>query len=74
MVERGGELGRAELLRTKVRYFLDGAILGSRGFVEGILEARREDLELKRKTGATKMKGSWGGLCTLRALRINLFG
>ena len=74
VVDCGGKLGRVELLRVKVRYFLDGAILGSRGFVEGILEARREDLALKRKTGATRMKGQWGGLCTLRALRVNVFG
>ena len=74
VVAKGGQLTRGELLRVKVRYFVDGAILGSRGFVEEILEARREEFALKRKSGATKMKGSWDGLCTLRALRLNVFG
>ena len=35
---RLGELSTHELLLSKVRYFVDGAVIGSRGFVDGVIE------------------------------------
>lgn len=34
---RNGELAVHELLTSKVRYFIDGAVIGSRGFVDGVI-------------------------------------
>jgi len=34
--EKGGKLSVAELLRLRVRYFTDGVVIGTRGFVEEI--------------------------------------
>jgi len=70
-----GRLSTAEYLRCRVRYFCDGAVFGSRDFVEGIFRSSRERFGPKRKSGARPMRGlEEGGLFTLRALRINVFG
>jgi len=75
VIAKGGELSRGEVLRVRVRYFCDGAILGSREFVEELLERRRAATGLVRRTGAAKMKGKcWEGLHTLRALRQGVYG
>lgn len=75
VLAKGGELTRREVLRVRVRYFCDGAILGSREFVEDLLEKRRATIGLKRQSGAAKMRGScWEGLHTLRALRCRVYG
>lgn len=75
VVKAGGELRRGELLKVRVRYFLDGAVLGSREFVEDFIARRKASTGWKRKTGGTRMKGGdWGGLHTLRALREKVFG
>jgi hypothetical protein len=72
---QGGELPLHELLRCRVRYFSDGAVLGSRAFVEGVFESRRGQFGARRKTGARNMRGAdWGGLTTLRDLRGRVFG
>ena len=52
--------GRLELetyLRLKVRYFADGAVLGTRGFVDGVFTALRERFGAKRADGARRMGG-----------------
>ncbi|MEM6912143.1 MAG: transposase, partial [Verrucomicrobiota bacterium] len=43
-----GQLRRHEWLLCRVRYFSDGVVIGSRGFVEGFFEARRERFGPKR--------------------------
>jgi hypothetical protein len=49
---RGGKsLGKAFLLRCRVRYFTDGLVLGSRDFVEQAFQEKREWFGSKRKTG-----------------------
>ena len=61
-----------ERLLSRVRYFTDGAILGSPEFVDEVFEAERERFSAKRKTGSRRMRGAdWGGLSTLRELRDN---
>ena len=63
------KLSPAELVRLRVRYFSDGAILGSKAFVEGIFEAQREQFSPKRKRGAKKIGETTGEMFSLRGLR-----
>jgi hypothetical protein len=46
------------MLRWKVRYFTDGAVIGSRAFVDGLFTQCRERFGAKRKSGARKMRGN----------------
>ena len=71
VIEEDGVLSEYELLRCRVRYFSDGAVLGSKEFVNEIFEAfRGRHFQSKRKEGARAMKGGdWGELYTVRDLR-----
>ena len=61
--------------RCRVRYFTDGAALGSEEFVQGIFEEFRSQFGAKRRRGPRQMKGSdWEGLTVLRDLRREVFG
>ena len=53
----GGRLSLKELLRRRARYLVDGAVIGSRKFVDQIFEAQPAENRGKRKTGARKMRG-----------------
>ncbi|MCC5841895.1 MAG: hypothetical protein JJT96_17400, partial [Opitutales bacterium] len=65
----GGGLSRGQLLRCRIRYFTEGAVIGSRAFVEDWFAGVREKFG-KRQTGARPMQGGdFGGLCALRDLR-----
>jgi REP element-mobilizing transposase RayT len=71
--QAGGTLSLGQLLRCRVRYFTDGAILGSRTFVEGAFQRHRRSFSLKRTSGARAMGGGdWAGLCTARRLRLDV--
>ncbi|TLD68322.1 chemotaxis protein CheW [Phragmitibacter flavus] len=73
--ERKGCLTRAEMLRCRVRYFVDGAVIGSRGFVDRVFEGQRDRFGTKRVDGARLMRGAdFGGLCAMRDLRKAVFG
>jgi putative transposase len=72
--ERKGCLTRAEVLRCRVRYFVDGAVIGSRAFVDRVFQAERHRFGAKRVDGARAMRGAdFGGLCALRDLRHDVF-
>ena len=73
LAERG-KLSPGELVRLRVRYFSDGAILGSKAFVEGIFEAQREQFSPKRKRGARRIRESAEPFYALRTLRRTPFG
>ena len=45
VLTRGGKLELGEALRCRVRYFSDGAVLGSRAFVERVFRCRRDCFE-----------------------------
>ncbi|MFN0080325.1 MAG: transposase [Prosthecobacter sp.] len=64
-----GKLSSTELVRLRVRYFSDGAILGSKAFVEGIFEAQRENFSPKRKHGAKRISEFTQPFYSLRQLR-----
>jgi hypothetical protein len=55
--EKNGEIPLGKLLRCQVRYFTDGAVIGSRSFVNEAFAKSRERFGPKRKTGARRLKG-----------------
>jgi putative transposase len=72
----GGRLSVATVLRCRVRYFTDGAVLGSRAFVETQLAAYRARTGQGQRCAARPMPAvaDWGDLATLRRLRDPAFG
>lgn len=67
-----GKLSPCEALRLRIRYFTDGAVLGSRSFVEAMFQKHRDRFSSGRKTGARTLKGlPFKELRTLRALRVS---
>ncbi len=70
------ELKMAKMLRCRVRYFTDGAVIGSREFVNEAFAGARERFSEKRKDGARRMKGAGaaarGELWSLRNLRVGI--
>lgn len=70
------DLEMAEMLRHRVRYFTDGAVIGSKAFVNEAFAAARERFTAKRKDGARRMKGNGsaaaGMLWSLRDLRLRV--
>ncbi len=74
VMEEGGKLSVAVALRCRVRYFTDGAVLGSKEYVEGIFLQYRDQFGRRRRSGARTMKGSdWVGLKVIRDLRSEVF-
>ena len=74
-MERGGKLSVAEALRCRVRYFSDGAVIGSSEYVQHVLGTYGKQFGWKRPKSALPMKGSdWGGLTVGRQLRREIFG
>jgi hypothetical protein len=67
------DLGMAKMLRCRIRYFTDGAVIGSKEFVNEAFSSARERFGPKRKDGARKLKGEGsatkGTLWSLRDLR-----
>jgi hypothetical protein len=70
------DLGMAAMLRCRVRYFTDGAVIGSRDFVNEAFAGARERFAARRKDGARRMRGSGspaaGVLWSLRDLRLRM--
>jgi len=73
--KEGGVLPKGVALRCRVRYFTDGAILGSREFVEGFAGAWQLQRERKRPPKVNPMRGAeWGDLAVIRGLRKDVYG
>jgi len=70
------DIGMASMLRHRVRYFTDGAVIGSKAFVNEAFAAARERFGPKRKDGARRMRGNAkaasGELWSLRDLRLRI--
>ena len=68
-----GEIPLGKMQRCRIRYFTDGAVIGSRSFVNEAFASARERFGPKRKDGARKLKGDGaaasGMLWSLRDLR-----
>jgi len=75
VIDAGGELALAEVLRVRVRYFSDGVALGSKEFVDAVRAEFREHFGAKRKTGARKIGtgDAIPGLFAMRDLRGDRF-
>ena len=70
------DLGMAKMLHCRVRYFTDGAVIGSKEFVNEAFAGARERFGPKRKDGARAMRGSGsaakGLLWSIRDLRVGV--
>jgi len=69
------DLGMAGMLRKRVRYFTDGAVIGSKEFVNEAFAGARDRFSEKRKDGARRMRGSAADakeLWSIRALRVGI--
>jgi REP element-mobilizing transposase RayT len=70
------DLGMAGMLRCRVRYFTDGAVIGGKAFVNEAFAGARERFSERRKDGARRMRGSGaaakGVLWSLRDLRVGI--
>ena len=70
------DLGTAKMLRCRIRYFTDGAVIGSKEFVNEAFASARDKFGPKRKDGARRLKGSGkaaaGVLWSLRDLRARV--
>jgi putative transposase len=66
----------AGMLRHRVRYFTDGAVIGSKAFVNEAFASARERFTPRRKDGARQMRGNGkpaaGVLWSLRDLRVGI--
>ncbi len=54
------DLKISKVVRCRVRYFTDGAVIGSKSFVDGVFRKSRERFGPKRKDGARKPRGALG--------------
>jgi REP element-mobilizing transposase RayT len=56
--KRMGEIPFGRMLGCRVRYFTDGAVIGSREFVNAAFESARDRFGPKRRDGARKLRGT----------------
>ena len=71
IVENGGKVPLAEVLRLRVRYFSDGTALGSKAFLEQLGALWKECHGVEHKRNANRMRaGEWGGLRSYRNLQV----
>jgi len=72
------EIPFGRMLRCRVRYFTDGAVIGSRAFVNEAFANARERFSKARKDGARALRGSGSGakgvLWSARDLRVGVDG
>jgi putative transposase len=71
VIAGGGKLPLATVLRCRLRYFNDGAVLGSRAFVEKQLAVYRNRTGRRERTAPRPLPNctDWGELATLRGVR-----
>jgi len=72
--KQDGVLPRAAVLRCRIRYFTDGAILGSSEYVRGFTHAVQKDLRRKRLPEVNPLRGAdWGDIAVIQSLRRQVF-
>jgi len=76
VVGKSGALTVREILRHRVRYFCDGAVLGTAEFVNAVFAREQQNrFGEKRTSGARRMRGAdWGDLRVLRDLQKDVIG
>jgi len=71
-LESGGKLAPEQALLTRIRYFTDGAVIGSKQSVDEVFNVERWRFGPKRTSGARKIRQIEGGnLCSLRDLQVD---
>jgi putative transposase len=65
---QNGDLKPWELAKHRLRWLSDGAVIGSKGFVENMREQLRDKLRLRRRSGPRETSQA-PVACSLRALR-----
>jgi putative transposase len=65
VVPATGHVALSRMLRWKLRYFTDGAVLGSRGFVDELFARCRDRFGPRRRSGARKLRGNAAGAAGL---------
>ncbi|MFQ3224743.1 MAG: putative transposase [Lentimonas sp.] len=73
VLDADGELPQSAMLRCRVRYFTDGAILGSAEYVRGFTGAWQMERGRKHPPKVNAMRGDWGGLAVIQGLRKQVF-
>jgi hypothetical protein len=70
------DLGMAGMLMKRVRYFTDGAVIGSKEFVNEAFAGARKRFTERRTDGARRLRGSGapaaGTLWSIRDLRVGV--
>jgi hypothetical protein len=75
VLENNGRLPQSVILRCRVRYFSDGAILGSAAFVQGFVGDWQRQQACKRPPKVNPMRGTdWGDLAVIKGIRRSVFG
>ena len=73
--QEGGHLPKSVMLRCRVRYFTDGAILGSAEYVRSFTATWQRERGRKHPPKVNAMRGGdWGGLAVIQGLRRQVFG
>lgn len=73
--QEDGELPKAAALRCRVRYFTDGAILGSAEFIRSYADVWQIERRRKHPPKVNRMQsGAWGDLAVIKGLRSQVFG
>jgi putative transposase len=69
------QLPKSTVLRCRVRYFTDGAILGSQAYVRSFIDSWQVDKGRKYPPKANLLRGAdWHGLACIQGLRKSVFG
>lgn len=72
--KQDGVLPKSAVLRCRIRYFTDGAILGSAEYVRGFTHAVQKDLRRKRLPEVNPLRGAdWGDIAVIQSLRRQVF-
>jgi putative transposase len=75
VIKGKGRLPTQDYVRLRVRYFVDGAVIGTRAFVDGVFKAHRDRFGEKRKDGARRLRGVESDeLFALRDLQVKPLG
>jgi hypothetical protein len=76
VLSTGGKLPLADVLRCRLRYFSDGAVMGSQAFVATHLARYRQRTGRRERTAPRLLPAitNWGNLATLRGLRRTALG
>ncbi len=75
VLDKQGKLSAQEVLLCRVRYFCDGAVIGSQSSVDDVFNEQRWRFGAKRSSGARKIRCiAADNLCSLRDLQVNVVG